>query len=368
MGIGFGPSMFFYPMVIVWPNQGSNITLSQRKASGFVMPMPDRHPQRAAVLTAGFPSFDEETFPKVSFSVPANNQTDQVLVWAFSEDRPPSADPDTDILKHSQAGAIRFSISSAGLSHPHYHGDDEDIVSTKILLVGHGVLTSFGFLVLLPMGSLVARWGRTFSGKWMVYHRAVNMVVAPPTISLGVSMAAMVVFQHDERHFVETHAITGLLLYCLYIGQILLGRCIHAHRVLEGAKFHPPQNVIHVLLGVGIIGLSIYQIHTGFSLWHRVIGTSIPSWAHSAWFVWSLLIPISYVAGLVLLPKQFNQEHKSIINALSSDEERGPMLSCGSNTVSKLKLSLMESESEVWLSPIQGTSLEPEVAVFKESR
>lgn len=48
--------MFFYSMVIVWPNPGASVTLSQRKASGFVMPMPDRHPQRVAALAAHFPS------------------------------------------------------------------------------------------------------------------------------------------------------------------------------------------------------------------------------------------------------------------------------------------------------------------------
>lgn len=143
----------------------------------------------------------------MSFSVPANNQTDQVLVWAFSEDRPPSSHPDTDILKHSHAGAIRLSISSASSRHPYYHGEDEDVVSTKILLVANGVLASFGFLVLLPLGSLVARWGRTFSGKWLGYYRAVNMVVAMPAISLRVAMAFIVVYQHNERHFFEAHAV-----------------------------------------------------------------------------------------------------------------------------------------------------------------
>lgn len=130
------------------------------------------------------------------------------------------------------------------------------MVSTKILLVANGVLASFGFLVLLPLGSLVARWGRTFSGKWLGYYRAVNMVVAMPAISLRVAMAFIVVYQHNERHFFEAHAVAGLLLYCLYIGQILLGWYIHSHRVLEGARLHPPQNVVHVLLGVGIIGLA----------------------------------------------------------------------------------------------------------------
>lgn len=67
-----------------------------------------------------------------------------------------------------------------------------------------------------------------------------------------------------------------------------------------------------------------------------------------------------------MLRKQFKQERKSIINALSQDEKRGPMLSsCESDAFSKLELSLMDSESEVWLSSIQGRDASAEIIETK---
>lgn len=45
---GFGNEMPNTPMVIMWTNSDGTVTLSQRKASGHVMPTVDQNPPRAA--------------------------------------------------------------------------------------------------------------------------------------------------------------------------------------------------------------------------------------------------------------------------------------------------------------------------------
>jgi len=47
---GFGTSMIGTPMVIMWSNEGGNITLSQRQASGHIEPTVVAEPKRVASL------------------------------------------------------------------------------------------------------------------------------------------------------------------------------------------------------------------------------------------------------------------------------------------------------------------------------
>lgn len=48
---GFGTQMENSPMVVMWPNSDSSITLSQRSASGEVMPTVVSNPPRVATLS-----------------------------------------------------------------------------------------------------------------------------------------------------------------------------------------------------------------------------------------------------------------------------------------------------------------------------
>lgn len=57
------------------------------------------------------------------------------------------------------------------------------------LIVLHALSMSFGFLVLLPAGALLARYARPFTTMWFKIHRMCNMYVALPVIILGFVLA-----------------------------------------------------------------------------------------------------------------------------------------------------------------------------------
>jgi hypothetical protein len=62
------------------------------------------------------------------------------------------------------------------------------------VIVLHAFCVSLGFLVLLPAGSLIARWGRSFTPKWFKVHWSFNMILALPVITLGVLLGPVIVY------------------------------------------------------------------------------------------------------------------------------------------------------------------------------
>lgn len=64
----------------------------------------------------------------------------------------------------------------------------------------------------------------------------------------------------------------GVVLLLIYYAQAYLGRYIHDRRD-RLAKLgpitnpHPPLNILHIVLGVAILGLSFFQVCTLLSIW-----------------------------------------------------------------------------------------------------
>jgi putative effector of murein hydrolase LrgA (UPF0299 family) len=55
---------------------------------------------------------------------------------------------------------------------------------------------SFGFLVFLPAGVIVARYARTFTTGWFKIHRICNIFVALPVVMFGFVLG--IVMQLDK--------------------------------------------------------------------------------------------------------------------------------------------------------------------------
>lgn len=109
--------------------------------------------------------------------------------------------------------------------------------------------------------------------------------------------------------------------------QCGLGALIH---FVKPVSRRPPQNYVHAVLGLLLIGLAFWQVRTGYHLeWPRVTGRgSAPNGVNVAWIVWVVvslcrvprlygrtlsilcdkLVPVLYMAGLAFLPRQFNKE------------------------------------------------------------
>ncbi|TFK90960.1 hypothetical protein K466DRAFT_635248 [Polyporus arcularius HHB13444] len=261
MAIGFGSTMANSPMVILWQTANGTTMLSQREASSRVEPLPVAHPPRLASVPPRA-NISPSVPPILVFDIPKNNDTVQSLIWAFGV-TPPDASPDAQIEQHLDAGTLSLDLTK---ELDEGSGSPSSSIATlngasqaNSLLVVHAALSAAGFLILLPMGSLVARWSRIFTSKWFTAHWFINVVLGIPFICVGWALGPLAVAQQGREHIVTVHQICGVILFVLYIIQVALGTLIHVRRPKHG-RAHPPRNVVHVVLGLALFGLSIYEV------------------------------------------------------------------------------------------------------------
>jgi hypothetical protein len=78
------------------------------------------------------------------------------------------------------------------------------------VMVLHAFCVSLGFLVLLPAGSLIARWGRSFTPRWFKVHWAFNMASALPVITLGALLGPVIVYIKPtfRTHMSNAHEVS----------------------------------------------------------------------------------------------------------------------------------------------------------------
>lgn len=144
------------------------------------------------------------------------------MVFAYSPTRP-DKDPDSPLTPHRYTGYFTFDLTK-DFSGPSFgqqldnkkpasgtitQGTGTSYKRVEKLIILHGFLVSFGFLVLLPAGSLIARWGRTFTPRWFKLHRISNMYLALPVITLGVLLGPAVVYSKESFriHFANAHEV-----------------------------------------------------------------------------------------------------------------------------------------------------------------
>ncbi|TFK42919.1 hypothetical protein BDQ12DRAFT_564185, partial [Crucibulum laeve] len=260
---GFGRRMKGTHMVIMWPNEDGSTTISQRYGHGHIEPQPVTNPPRIATVNdPKITSWHPPNATVLSFSIPANKtllasaEPTERLIWAYSMTRP-LKEPDSPLKAHYMAGFFRVDVTkdlpdqpatidppSAPSAPPHeadihLHDDEQKpdepvdfqtIVADgpykgreKIILT-HAILLSAGFLVLLPAGSLIARWGRTITPNWFKAHWVCNMMLAAPAITFGALLGPIAVYDHQAAHLVDAHQICGILLVLMYYLQVGLGR------------------------------------------------------------------------------------------------------------------------------------------------
>ncbi|KXN82533.1 hypothetical protein AN958_02384 [Leucoagaricus sp. SymC.cos] len=361
LAIGWGRKMDHTQMVVMWPNdEDGSIILSNRFGWGHEMPSNLMNPRREPVLVEPVPTpwSPGPNSTRMAFKIPANKTAlaqspIENLIWAYGMNRPGNR-PWSTLLPHYRAGFLRINFSKDAIPPPppgsqpmnppspsgsdmseHNHHPDtgdstvfesenhSDVFSDKDvpwgnhekLITAHGTLLAIGFLVLLPSGSLIARWTRTITPKWFKAHSFINMTIALPVIVIGWLMGPMAVISHDAPHLVTTHQLCGVFLLALYLLQVWLGRYIHRRRaegLVPNNKPHPPSNVLHVCLGISVIAFAFFQ--TGFDEWETATGRgTLHSWCHDLWLAWSIIVPFAYLAGLSLVPRQFYQERQYIM-------------------------------------------------------
>ena len=185
------------PMVIMWPNSDGTITLSQRKATGEVMPLVDSSPPRIATAQASL-STTSGSNPKLVFTIPQDSSVGNTIIWAYGSTNPGSSAEDATLVQHLNSGPMAFNLAntlsssdrdptdpavstlSGGSTSGSGSGSGSGSTMVPLLpyqkmLIAHGVLCTIGFLFLLPAGALLARYLRSFSNTWFKGHWVIQV-------------------------------------------------------------------------------------------------------------------------------------------------------------------------------------------------
>ncbi|PIL36271.1 hypothetical protein GSI_01933 [Ganoderma sinense ZZ0214-1] len=321
MAMGFGQTMANSPMVIMWSNSNGSITLSQRQSSSEVMPTVVSSPPRVATLDTSGSDLTGST-PKFSFTIETSGGTSQSIIWAFGTTNPDDASVSANLVQHIDSGPTTIDMSTPAsssdtsdpVSDPNASSGNNDtpLQPYQKMIVAHAILCTVGFLILLPGGALLARYTRTFTNAWFGGHWVFQFALAGPVITAGVILGIDTVAKEGQPQLADFHKRLGIALWILFYVQCVLGYVIHRWKPASFAvtKKRPVQNYGHAVFGLLIIGLAFAEVRSGFhDEWPAFSGRPpISNAANIVWYVWVVLIPVLYFAGLALLPKQFGQE------------------------------------------------------------
>jgi hypothetical protein len=207
-------------MVITWINEDGSVTVSHRKTSSYAMPQPNPSPSHLAKLAKADLKVAKTDKPVIAFTMPAPSGPTVDLIWGFGALNPGSSDPSATIMPHVNMGRITLDLPSSNSSPNSSSGSTVIVTSspakpTKIQItapppkiepwapyqrkiIAHAVFSTAGFLVLLPIGALIGRLGRTFTPAWFAGHWVANFALSAPAILVGVCFGKPRPFMLDD--------------------------------------------------------------------------------------------------------------------------------------------------------------------------
>ncbi|KAJ3994413.1 hypothetical protein F5050DRAFT_517741 [Lentinula boryana] len=195
----------------------------------------------------------------------------------------------------------------------------------EIMAKNHAILATTGFLILLPLGVLIARYARTFTPVWFPVHFVIQLFLSGPVILSAWYYGWKTSDVLGLGHFLDPHQKMGLVLLILYVFQLFLGFFTHFIKLRSpfGPGTRPPQNYFHVFLGLVILVLAAEQVHYGLYIeWAFATGGLhvVPMAAKRAWIALIVIFWVLYLVGLALVPKQYSREKRARHGTTKSDE------------------------------------------------
>ncbi|KAF8961770.1 hypothetical protein BDZ97DRAFT_1759772 [Flammula alnicola] len=158
----------------------------------------------------------------------------------------------------------------------------------------HAILSTVGFLILLPIGVLVARYTRTLPYRWFWAHWIIQLVISAPVILAGWALGRKTTSAYGLGHFKDPHEKMGLALLILYLIQIVLGALLTSRNFRVSSE-----------------DIALRTVHYGlFTEWPLATGGlhQVPQSAKHAWLALLIVFWVLYALGLSLIPRQFKQE------------------------------------------------------------
>lgn len=152
----------------------------------------------------------------------------QQLVWAFGITMPSNSSSSADLEQHLDAGPFTLNLTksldvpdtlsptptsstvssaSSNTSLPSTSSILQD-GAHDMTLTAHAVLCFLGFLVILPLSTLLARWTRTRTTNWFRAHWVLNTVVGLPVVIIGWLLGPLSVSRQNRVHVVNEHQVS----------------------------------------------------------------------------------------------------------------------------------------------------------------
>lgn len=99
--------------------------------------------------------------------------------------------------------------TSTGSSTPGTNGNSNfgGLNTSGKLIYAHAVISVLGFLLVLPLGALFARWARTLSNDWFFYHWGNQVFLGIPIIVVGWTLGPLAVSANKGGHFNDLHKV-----------------------------------------------------------------------------------------------------------------------------------------------------------------
>jgi len=196
----------------------------------------------------------------------------------------------------------------------------------------HGWCMATGFLILLPLGSIAARYLRAYIPfqRWLSAHASIQLI-ALPIICTGFGCGVHLAKYNGQ--FLNPHTKIGVTLFLMYWIQLGLGLATagtpsvamgsapankpHMPDTRHPIRARPWYALLHAFWGISMIVISSVQVRRGYTIeWPEKRGQPAAESVNRAWKAWVVIIPVVYLAGLaLLLRRQWSQERARMLNA-----------------------------------------------------
>ncbi|KAB5590629.1 hypothetical protein CTheo_5939 [Ceratobasidium theobromae] len=200
----------------------------------------------------------------------------------------------------------------------------------------HAWCMATGFFILLPLGSVLARYLRAYLPfqTWLSVHATIQLLLALPIICVGFGVGVHLAMYNGQ--FKNPHTRIGLSLFLMYWVQLALGiitagtPSVPLGSANSGSpdtrhpiKARPWYALLHVFWGVSMIIVAAVQVRRGYTIeWPEKRGQDASESVNRAWKAWVVIIPVLYLGGLaLLLRRQWSQERTRMANPESSNEK-----------------------------------------------
>ncbi|KAG8770896.1 hypothetical protein FRC12_003985 [Ceratobasidium sp. 428] len=194
----------------------------------------------------------------------------------------------------------------------------------------HGWCMATAFLIILPLGSITARYLRAYLPfqKWLSAHALIQLI-ALPIVCTGFGVGVHLAKYNGQ--WKVPHTKIGLTLFLMYFIQVALGVLTASTPsvALGSAKPNPNAQpdtrhpirarpwyaLLHAFWGVSMCIIASVQVRRGYTIeWPMKRGQKASESVNRAWKAWVVIIPVVYLAGLFLLKRQWAQERARMLN------------------------------------------------------